>query len=216
MVLDLLRDINSDVSQNKCFDWSGAMRKLDLNQWAAISEIVASVGVILSILFLAYSINVNTVITQSANDNFLYELQFARVREITGNINLATIYTKLGQDIELSDVEQTQLRWDNLQQLGTWELAFVRHRDGVYADDRWEAWDQYFRLALLDTFPKQDWEEVRNWYEDDFLFVAEDKLSYIKEYLNEDDRAYLNSHEVALKKIKYDWGLNEIKTYGAK
>jgi len=144
------------------------MRKLDLNQWAAISEIVASVGVILSILFLAYSINVNTVVTQSANDNFLYELQFARVREIVGNSDIATIYTKLGQDKELSDVEQTQLLWDNLQQLGTWELAFVRHRDGVYADDRWEAWDQYFRLALLDTFPKQDWEEVRHWYEDDF------------------------------------------------
>ena len=115
------------------------MRKLDLNQWAAISEIVASVGVILSILFLAYSINVNTVVTQSANDNFLYELQFARVREIVGNSDLAAIYTKLGQDKELSDVEQTQLLWDNLQQLGTWELAFVRHRDGVYADDRWEA-----------------------------------------------------------------------------
>ncbi len=144
------------------------MRKLDLNQWAAISEIVASVGVIVSILFLAYSINKNTVVTQSANDNFLYELQFASVREIVGNADLAAIYTKLGQDEELSDVEQTQLLWDNLQQLGTWELAFVRHRDGVYADDRWEAWDQYFRLALLDTFPKQDWEEVRHWYEDDF------------------------------------------------
>jgi len=51
--------------------------------------------------------------------------------------------------------------------------------------------------------------ELFNWYEDDFLFVAEDKLSYIKEYLNEDDRAYLNSHEVVLKKIKYDWGLNK-------
>jgi len=51
--------------------------------------------------------------------------------------------------------------------------------------------------------------ELLNWYEDDFLFVAEDKLSYIKEYLNEDDRAYLNSHEVVLKKIKYDWNLNK-------
>ena len=51
--------------------------------------------------------------------------------------------------------------------------------------------------------------ELFNWYEDDFLFVAEDKLSYIKEYLNEDDRTYLNSHEVVLKKIKYDWGLNK-------
>jgi len=51
--------------------------------------------------------------------------------------------------------------------------------------------------------------ELFNWYEDDFLIVAEDKLSYIKEYLNEDDRVYLDTHEVVLRKIKYDWGLNK-------
>ena len=144
------------------------MRKLDLRQWAAISEIVASVGVIVSILFLAYSINENTAVTQSANDNFIYELQSARVREIAGNADLAAIYTKLGQNEELSDVEQTQFLWDNLGQLSTWELVFVRHRDGAYADDRWVAWDNYFRLVLPDTFRKQDWEEIRHWYEEDF------------------------------------------------
>jgi len=50
--------------------------------------------------------------------------------------------------------------------------------------------------------------ELLNWYEDDFLVVAEDKLSYIKTYLNEEDRAYLDAHKVTLRKIKYDWGLN--------
>ena len=51
--------------------------------------------------------------------------------------------------------------------------------------------------------------ELLNWYEDDFLIVTEDKLSYSKEYLNEDDRAYLNANEVVLRKIKYDWKLNK-------
>jgi len=51
--------------------------------------------------------------------------------------------------------------------------------------------------------------ELFNWYEDDFLIVANDKLSYIKRYLNDEDRAYLDDHEVALQIIKYDWGLNK-------
>lgn len=51
--------------------------------------------------------------------------------------------------------------------------------------------------------------ELFDWYEDDFLVAAEDRLSYIKRYLNQEDRAYLETHEVALKKIKYDWGLNK-------
>jgi len=51
--------------------------------------------------------------------------------------------------------------------------------------------------------------ELFNWYEDDFLVVANDKLGYIKRYLNKEDRAFLESHDVILKKIKYDWGLNK-------
>ena len=144
------------------------MRKLELNQWAAISEIVASVGVIVSILFLAYSINENTVVIQSANDNFLYELEMARGREISSNPSLAMAYSKFARGEVLSNVEETQLFYDNLHQLSAWEIAFVRHRDGVYSEERWKAWNQSFQATLLDRFPKQSWEEVSQWYQDDF------------------------------------------------
>ena len=141
---------------------------LNLSQWAAIAEIAASVGVIVSLVFLAYSIRGNTVMTQSTNDNFLYELQFARVREITGNPSLAAVYTKLRKGEALTEVEDTQLFWDNLQQLSTWEVAFVRHRDGVFSDSMLESWEKYFRAAFLDSFSASQWEDVRTWYGDDF------------------------------------------------
>jgi len=51
--------------------------------------------------------------------------------------------------------------------------------------------------------------ELLNWYQEDFLVVSSGKLGYIKRYLNKDDKDYLETHEVALKKIKYDWGLNK-------
>jgi len=144
------------------------MRKLELNQWAAISEIVASVGVIVSIFFLAYSIRENTVVIQSTNDNFLYELEMARGRDISSSPSLATAYTKFARGEVLSDVEKTQLLYDNLHALSAWEIAFVRHRDGVYSEERWKAWNQSFQATLLDRFPKQSWEEVSQWYQDDF------------------------------------------------
>ena len=106
--------------------------------------------------------------TQSTNDNFLYELQFARTREISGNPSLATLYTKLRQDEPLTEVETTQLLWDNLQQLSTWEIAFVRHRDGVFSDSMLESWEKYFSTSFLEAFSAKQWNEVRNWYGDDF------------------------------------------------
>jgi len=51
--------------------------------------------------------------------------------------------------------------------------------------------------------------ELLNWYQEDFLVVSSSKLGYIKRYLNKDDKDYLETHEVALKKIKYNWSLNK-------
>jgi len=51
--------------------------------------------------------------------------------------------------------------------------------------------------------------ELLNWYEEDFLVVASDQLEYIKKYLNDDDKIYLENNNVVLKSIKYDWGLNK-------
>jgi len=50
---------------------------------------------------------------------------------------------------------------------------------------------------------------IFSWFEEDFLVVEPDILSYIKRYVNEDDKQYLQNNEVSLKKEKYDWGLNK-------
>jgi len=47
-----------------------------------------------------------------------------------------------------------------------------------------------------------------DWYEDDFLEGRASILDYIKEYINESDREYLEQNEVKMKLLKYDWGLN--------
>jgi hypothetical protein len=141
---------------------------LNLSEWAAIAEIAGSVGVIVSLVFLVQSIRKNTVMTQSANDNFLYELQFARGREVSGNPSLAALFTKVRKGEALTEVEDTQLLWDSLQQLSTWEVAFVRHRDGVFSDSMLESWEIYFRAGFLDSFSAEQWEEVRTWYGEAF------------------------------------------------
>jgi len=50
---------------------------------------------------------------------------------------------------------------------------------------------------------------IMDWFKEDFLVVAPDTKSYIKKYLNEEDRIFLDQNEVTLKVIKYDWGLNK-------
>ena len=144
------------------------MRKLSLSDWASLAEIVASVAVIISLVFVVISLEHNTAVMQASNDNFIYELQYARTRDIVSSPGLASIYVKYRNGEDLSAEEQERFYWDKLQELSTWELAFNRHRDGLFSTQNWEGWNQYFKVAFIPQFSADSWAEVREFYAEDF------------------------------------------------
>ena len=144
------------------------MKKLRLTEWAAAAEIIGTIAVVISLLFVATSINRNTAVMQASNDNFVYELQYARIREIVGSPEMAAIYVKFNQQEELTAVEEERFYWDTLQELGTWEIAFNRHRDGMFSSEQWEAWDRYLSSVLPNRLSVESWTEIKEWYADDF------------------------------------------------
>jgi hypothetical protein len=58
------------------------MKQRKLTEWAAISDIFETVAVVASLLFVAYTVNQNTTVLQSVNDNFVYQIQDQRVGDI--------------------------------------------------------------------------------------------------------------------------------------
>lgn len=144
------------------------MRKLTLKKWAAIAEIIAAVAVIVSLVFVVQSINQNTAAVQSTNDNFIYELQYARTRDIVSSPGMAEIYLKIRRGEELTAIEQERFYWDKLQELSLWELGFNRNRDGLYATDIWQSWNHYYETEFISQYPKEWWEEARYFYMQDF------------------------------------------------
>ncbi len=49
------------------------MKKIKLADWAALAEVIGTVGVIVSLIFVAFSINNNTSEFKAAQANQLYE-----------------------------------------------------------------------------------------------------------------------------------------------
>ena len=144
------------------------MTELTLTEWAAIAEIIGMAGVIISLLFVAYSINRNTREVQTSNDNFIYELQFARTRDIVSNPDMAAIYVKIRKNEELTEVEQERFFWDKMQELSTWEAAFNRFQAGLFPKYEWDAWNNYYVVAFTAQFPEESWVNVKDWYAVDF------------------------------------------------
>lgn len=58
-------------------DWFGPVdvriihEKLSLTEWAAVGELIATLGIVISLLFVAYSINRNTEVNQASTENLI-------------------------------------------------------------------------------------------------------------------------------------------------
>jgi hypothetical protein len=87
-------------------------------------------------LFVAYSVNKNTAALQTTNENFLYEIHFARNQNVVSVPGLALIYAKNERNEPLSEDEEARFYRDKMQGLSSWEFAFTRHRDGMFAPDQ--------------------------------------------------------------------------------
>lgn len=144
------------------------MEKIQLKQVASILEIVASIAVIISLVFIVQSINQNTQAIQSSNDNFLYELQSQRLNSITGNPELADAMMKFDSGEELSKREQLIYRLWSMQGLNMWEMAFSRFQSGLLPEQQWSSWNGMWFRSFPAWFPEEWWIDFRHEYGEAF------------------------------------------------
>ena len=145
------------------------MKKLKLTGWAAIAEILESAAVIASLVFVAYTVNRNTLALQAVNDNFHYQIQDERVRDIGNSSELASIELRVRNSEEVSEIEKHRLLSQHLRELNMWELAYRRNSQGLYSADQWNAWNGYYSDDLTAKLPQEWWDEARVWYGDEFI-----------------------------------------------
>ena len=144
------------------------MKKRDLVRWAAMSDILETAAVVASLIFVAYTVDRNTAVMQSVNDNFVYQIQDERVGDIANNSELASIELRVRNNEEVSDLDKHRIISQHLRELNMWELAYVRYNEGLYSSSQWHSWNGYYALDLTARLPQEWWAEVKPWYDDDF------------------------------------------------
>jgi hypothetical protein len=141
---------------------------LDLTSWAAIAEIVGTLAVVASLLFVGISLNRNNAVLKATNDNFLYQLQDGRIADTLKDPELASILVKQSNKEELSDVEIQRLIKHQIRKRNLWELAFDRHNEGMLSSEKWDGWNRMFAAGISENFPQEWWSEVRQRYGENF------------------------------------------------
>ena len=144
------------------------MAKRNLAELAAISEIIGTLAVVISLLFVAFNISKNTRVMQAANDNLLFETQDAILNTIVESSEYASIYLRHLNGGELTVVEEFRVRQQGFRDLFMWELAYVRNQQGLFAPDQWYSWNRSYSTQFTSEFPDDWWAETRQWVRDDF------------------------------------------------
>jgi len=160
------------------WNWKGVqMSMLDLSNWAALAEIVATVAVVLSLLLVAYSIKRNTAEMETSNSNFLYQLDAQIAGDLSRDVRLATIFLKMEQKETLTDVEKFQYVILQERYLGVLEIAWTQYKSESLSIIDWRDWDQYLSSFVTDGLPKEWWIEIRSRYKPEFAEHVDSKYT---------------------------------------
>ena len=136
------------------------MPKFKLSDWAHISEIGASIVVVLSLIYVGLQINQNTVALQQET--------YQSVQEILHNVDMT-----LATDSELLEVvmlaetspsKASPLQWRKFThlafpQFATWEFIFLARQAGAFSEDQWTAIDPYFSVIMCKAGYTRFWRE---------------------------------------------------------
>lgn len=139
-----------------------------VSDWASVAEIIGTVAVIVSLVFVIRSIDQNTKAVEAAEANNIWQAwrQTAQL-PVVENADFAAIHAKVLNSQSLAEVEQ--IRWDRYMaaQIDIWAQLFDLHSNDLISQDLWNYWDHGF-VQAWGAQHKAIWQKVRGAYRPDF------------------------------------------------
>jgi hypothetical protein len=155
------------------------MRKLGLSGWASLAEIAGTVAVVISLLFVAFSVERNTAAVSGQNADDMYDAIRTIDLTVLSNPDLMMVTIRGSVDIDsLSELETEQYKsWVGLY-LDIWQRLYFREKDGLIQSDTVIGWHEYFTAWAKRNLPRSLWETIRwQWATSGFGGLVDEALS---------------------------------------
>ncbi len=138
------------------------MKKLGLSEWAAVAEIAGTIGVVISLLMVVYSLNQNTIAISGQGVNDIYdgyrEMQLAMIE----NPEMVMITKRGMADFDsLSESDQELYKLYVAMNLDLWDRMTTREREGLISPETSEAWHAFFREWTSRNVSRALWEQEK-------------------------------------------------------
>jgi hypothetical protein len=161
------------------------MNKIKLSTFSEISQIISAFAVVISLIYLSAQISQNTKTTQAAMRQSIADNDVTYLMSNLDNSILAIANYKKHSDIELSDLEMSQLTNQQHVNFRVFENAFYQFEQKLLDSETWTRY-RYIITILL----KNDITAKRMW--------LGKKMTFTKTFQNEVNQI-LNDNKLSLK-----------------
>ena len=144
----------------------------------AIAELLGSVAVVVTLLFLLKQLKTNSVMIQNSTAQGAADAIATWARQLTENPELYRIYrTGLKGDSELSREEQGLFDLTLFQAFNSISSIYVQYKNGGCGEDRWESEMRVFAANFNTPGGRASWERQKHMLDINFQREIEKKFS---------------------------------------
>ena len=138
------------------------MGKFNYSKWSSVAEIIGTIAVVVSLLFVAHSIEKNTEEAQAQQLNDLYdanrEIELALASDATWSEIVRRGNIQFG-DLSESEKYRYDLYW--AAHLNLWEQLIGRHRQGLVPQDNYEGWNAAYVNYIETSLSNEAWQRLK-------------------------------------------------------
>jgi len=144
---------------------------MKLSEWANIAEIIASIVIVLSLVYVGMEINQNTQALQNESHlDILAMLTEAQMTLVSNDELHRTIMTAENSPADVSAEEWSKFVEFTFPRIGVWEYLFLANQRDILTEGMWVGFQPYFQDLMCTPGYRRWWNE--NGHKNDPSFIA--------------------------------------------
>ena len=147
----------------------------NLNKWLTL---IANVGVLAGIVFLAFEIQQNRLSTEAQTRSNIANMVYEGLQSWADNPTLIQALVKLDNGEELSQEENVVLRYSQAGEMRRWENTYYQYERGLFSDSEFRGMREQWRARLATAAFDSYWDETRmERYSEGFVVLVQELIA---------------------------------------
>jgi len=153
--------------------------KEKLQEYALIAEIVSTLAIISSLIFVGLQIRQNSDTVKAQTRNAIAEIARDNVKA-TMDPRLIEAFLKMSNGVKLTPEEAFLIRLHNNLIFRTAENVYYQYNIGTFSEDEFDGYRNYFHEYFSNKITLENWEETKSGYSPRFREEMDALISDIK------------------------------------